>query len=392
MKKLKRILSFCLGVSMIIGSLSACSGNSEDQASPADASALKIGGIGPLTGDAAIYGVAVKNAAGLAIDEINAAGGVNGVKLTLNFQDDQNDSEKAINAYNTLKDWGMQVLMGTVTSTPCKAVAAKASEDNMFLLTPSASAVDAIKYDNAFRVCFSDPNQGKAAAQYMAGNKLAEKVGIIYNSSDVYSTGIYEEFKAEVEKQGLTVADAEAFTSDNKTDFSVQLQKIQSAGAELLFLPIYYSEASLILKQASSKGFAPKVFGCDGLDGILSVDNFDKKLAENVMLLTPFAADAKDEKTQQFVASYKKAYNNETPNQFAADAYDAIYTIKAALEEAGIKNASVSSPDLCTALEKAMTQIKVSGVTGTITWSADGEPAKTPKAVKIVDGSYVAMD
>lgn len=394
MKKLRRIVSLCLSIAVIGGMLSACAGNAKSEAStPKDASgALKIGGIGPLSGDAAIYGVAVKNAAALAINEINAAGGVNGMKLTMNFQDDQNDSEKATNAYNTLKDWGMQILMGTVTSTPCKAVAANANSDNMFLLTPSASAVDAIKYDNAFRVCFSDPNQGKATAQYIASNKLAEKVGVIYNSSDVYSTGIYEQFKTEASAKGLKVVDAEAFTSDNKTDFSVQLQKIQSAGADLLFLPIYYTEASLILKQANSKGFAPKFFGCDGLDGILSVDNFNKSLAENVMLLTPFAADAKDEKTQKFVAAYKKAYNNETPNQFAADAYDAIYTIKAALEEAGIKDTSTDAPTLCKALETAMTKIKVTGVTGTITWSKDGEPSKTPKAVKIVNGNYVAMD
>ena len=395
MKKLRRIVSLCLSVAVIGGMLSACAGNnakSEASASKDASGALKIGGIGPLSGDAAIYGVAVKNAAGLAINEINAAGGVNGMKLTMNFQDDQNDSEKATNAYNTLKDWGMQILMGTVTSTPCKAVAANANSDNMFLLTPSASAVDAIKYDNAFRVCFSDPNQGKATAQYISSNKLAEKVGVIYNSSDVYSTGIYEQFKTESSAKGLKVVDAEAFTSDNKTDFSVQLQKIQSAGADLVFLPIYYTEASLILKQANSKGYAPKFFGCDGLDGILSVDNFNKSLAENVMLLTPFAADAKDEKTQKFVAAYKKAYNNETPNQFAADAYDAIYTIKAALEEAGIKDASTDAPTLCKALETAMTKIKVTGVTGTITWSKDGEPSKTPKAVKIVNGTYVAMN
>lgn len=395
MKKLRRIVSLCLSIALIGGMLSACAGNnakSEASASKDASGALKIGGIGPLSGDAAIYGVAVKNAAALAINEINAAGGVNGMKLTMNFQDDQNDSEKATNAYNTLKDWGMQILMGTVTSTPCKAVAANANSDNMFLLTPSASAVDAIKYDNAFRVCFSDPNQGKATAQYIASNKLAEKVGVIYNSSDVYSTGIYEQFKTEASAKGLKVVDAEAFTADNKTDFSVQLQKIQSAGADLLFLPIYYTEASLILKQANSKGFAPKFFGCDGLDGILSVDNFNKSLAENVMLLTPFAADAKDDKTQKFVAAYKKAYNNETPNQFAADAYDAIYTIKAALEEAGIKDASTDAPTLCKALETAMTKIKVTGVTGTITWSKDGEPSKTPKAVKIVNGNYVAMN
>lgn len=388
MKEFRKITSFCLGAAMILASFTACSGGTQKSGS---SDTLKIGGIGPLTGDAAIYGVAVKNAAQLAIDEVNAAGGVNGMKLALNYQDDQNDSEKSVNAYNTLKDWGMQVLVGTVTSTPCKAVAATAYHDNLFLLTPSASAVDAIKYKNAFRVCFSDPNQGIAAAQYIAKNKLATKVGVIYNSSDVYSTGIYEKFTQEAKTQGLSVVDAEAFTSDNKTDFSVQLQKIQAAGADLLFMPIYYTEASLILKQANGKGYTPKFFGCDGLDGILSVDNFDKKLAENVMLLTPFAADAKDEKTQHFVAAYQKAYSGNTPNQFAADAYDAIYALKAAVEKADVKSANISASDLCNKLESSMTQIKLVGTTGTITWAASGEPTKTPKAVKIVNGKYVAM-
>ena len=351
---------------------------------------FKIGGIGPVTGAAAVYGQAVKNGAQLAVDEINAAGGINGTNIEFNFQDDEHDAEKSVNAYNTLKDWGMQMLMGTVTSTPCIAVVEKTKEDNMFQLTPSGSAVDSIKYDNAFRVCFSDPNQGVASAQYIGENKLATKVAVIYNSSDVYSSGIYEKFAAEAKNQGIEVVSAEAFTADSNTDFSVQLQKAKDAGAELVFLPIYYTEASVILTQASTMGYAPTFFGCDGLDGILTVENFDTALAENVMLLTPFAADAEDELTKNFVAAYKTAYG-EIPNQFAADAYDAIYAIRAAGDSAGI-TADMSVSDMCEAMKKSMTAISVDGLTGTgMTWTADGEPSKAPKAVKIVDGAYKAM-
>ena len=235
---------------------------------------FKIGGIGPITGAAAVYGQAVMNASQMAADEINAAGGINGYQIEFNFQDDEHDAEKSVNAYNTLKDWGMQMLLGTVTSTPCTAVAAKTSEDNLFQLTPSGSAVQSIEGDNAFRVCFSDPNQGTASAQYIGENGLAEKVAVIYNSSDVYSSGIYNTFATEAKNQPFEVVSAEAFTEDSKTDFSVQLQKAQDAGADLVFLPIYYTEASLILTQANSMGFAPKFFGCDGLDGLLECRRF----------------------------------------------------------------------------------------------------------------------
>jgi branched-chain amino acid transport system substrate-binding protein len=281
--------------------------------------------------------------------------------------------------------------MGTVTSGCCIAVEAVASEDNMFLLTPSGSAVECVEGDNAFRVCFSDPNQGSASAKYIGENGIAEKVAVIYDSSDIYSSGIYEKFAAEAENQPFEIVAAEAFTADNKTDFNTQLKKAQQSGAELIFLPIYYTEASLILAQADKMGFDPMFFGCDGLDGILQVENFDTTLAEDVMLLTPFAADAQDEKTQNFVSAYKAAYG-ETPNQFAADAYDAIYIIKAAAEASGVTG-DMDSSEICDKLKEVMPTITVDGLTGDgIVWTADGEPDKAPKAVKIQDGAYVSMD
>ena len=348
---------------------------------------FKIGGIGPITGSTSVYGQAVMNAAQLAVDEINAEGGV---QFELNFQDDENDQETAVNAYNTLKDWGMQILLGTVTSAPCIAVGAESVNDNIFQLTPSGSAVECVQYDNAFRVCFSDPNQGTASAQYIGEHELATKVAVIYDSSDVYSSGIYENFAKEAENQGLEIVAAEAFTADSKTDFSVQLQKAKDSGAELIFLPIYYTEASLILTQASSMGVEATFFGCDGLVGFLAVVGFDTALAEGVMLLTPFAADAQDEKTQNFVAAYEEQFGG-TPNQFAADAYDGVYAIKAAIDQAGV-TPDMSASDICDALKVAMTEITIDGLTGTgMTWTADGEPNKEPKAVQIVDGAYTAM-
>lgn len=376
MKKFVKVVSLACASAMLLSTTAF-----------ADGDAFKVGGIGPITGGAAIYGQAVKNATELAVNEINALGGV---QFELQFEDDEHDAEKAVNAYNSLKDWGMQMLLGTVTSGPCIAVAAETANDNMFQLTPSGSAVECVEFPNAFRVCFSDPNQGAASAQYIGENKLATKIGVIYDSSDVYSSGIYERFAAEASNQGLEIVSAEAFTTDSKTDFSVQLQKAKDAGAELVFLPIYYSEASLILTQANGMGYAPMFFGCDGLDGLLNVEGFDLDLAEGVMLLTPFAADAEDEKTQNFVAAYKEAYG-DIPNQFAADSYDGMYALKAAIEKSGV-TPDMSASEICDALSAAMTEITVDGLTSEgITWNADGEPNKAPKAVKIIDGAYTAM-
>ena len=352
----------------------------------ADGASFKIGVTGPLTGAAAAYGNAVVNGAKLAADEINAAGGVNGYTFEVNGQDDENDTEKAINAYNTLKDWGMQILVGTTTSKPCIAVAAETANDNMFQITPSGSAVECVANDNVFRVCFADPDQGTASAKYIGEHKLATKVAIIYDSSTEYSSGLREAFVNEAANQGIEIVADEAFTADTNTDFSVQLDKAKDAGAELVFLPIYYQEASIILKQASDKEFAPVFFGCDGMDGILSVENFDKSLAEGLMLLTPFSTT--EETSKAFTDAYVAAYGIE-PNQFAADSYDAVYAVKAAIEQSGV-TPDMSVSDICEGLKTAMTEIKIDGLTGSdMTWNAAGEPNKAPKAVMIQNGEYV---
>lgn len=396
---MKKFLCITLALVMMVGMFAACGKNTTDEtttSAPEEsgagtaAAAFKIGGIGPLTGGAAAYGVAVKNGAQIAVDEINALGG--DIQFEFNMQDDEHDAEKSVNAYNNLKDWGMQILLGSVTTTPCVAVAAETYSDRMFELTPSASSPDVVAdKDNVFQICFTDPNQGSASATYIKDNALASKVAVIYKNDDAYSQGIYAKFAQEAKSLGLEIVYEGTFTEDTKTDFSVQLGKAQKAGAELVFLPIYYEAAAMILEQADSMGYDPTFFGVDGMDGILSnVENFDTSLAEGVYLLTPFSADAKDEKTQSFVAKYQKAYN-EIPNQFAADAYDGIYTLYEAIQKAGV-TADMSYTDICEALIPVMTEITVNGLTGTMKWQATGEVNKDPKAVVIKNGVYVGVD
>ena len=388
---MKKQLSMVLAA-LMAASLVACGGasgekkateaeskaNAESSGSEKSGLTWKIGSQGPLTGGAAVYGNAVVNGAEIAIDEINANGGINGYQIEYKKADDEHDQEKAINAYNSLKDWGMQFLVGPTTSAPAIAVGTEAEGDNMFVLSPSGSAVEVTAPKNVFRVCFSDPAQGTKSAEYIGSHNLGKKIGIIYDSSDVYSSGIHDSFVAEAPKQGLEVV-------------ADELQKMKDSGAELVFLPFYYSEAALVLTQANTMGFKPTFFGCDGMDGILNVENFDVSLAEGLMLLTPFAADAKDDLTVNFVKNYKEKYK-ETPIQFAADAYDTVYAIKAAVEKAGLTpDQSVS--DLGTAMEKAMTEISLDGLTGTgMKWNEAGDVDKEPKAVIIKDGAYVSAE
>lgn len=387
--KMKKFLAAFLALTMVVLCFAAC--GKGDNGGTAGEKTLKIGLSGPLTGDAAQYGNGVKNGAQLAVDEINAAGGVNGIKLDFKMEDDEADPEKAKNAYGALKDWGMQISLGTVTSGACIAFQGEASKDNMFVLTPSATAVEAINGANAFRVCFADPQQGVESADYIAKNALATKVAVIYDSSDAYSSGIYDAFVAEAKAKGLDVVTTQSFTKDTGTDFSAQVQAVKSSGAELLFLPIYYKEATLILQTAKKAALDIKYFGCDGLDGILTMENFDASLAENVMLLTPFAKNATDEFTVNFVTKYKEAYGESTMNQFAADAYDAIYILKAAIEKANI-TADMTSSQICDALKAVMTEINYTGVTAKgMTWGADGEPSKPPIVVKVENGAYTIL-
>ena len=376
---MKKVFAFALVLAMVFA-----------LAVPAYADgAIKIGGTGPLTGGAAIYGNAAKNGAEIAVEEINAKGGI---QFELRYEDDTHDAEKAVNAYNTLKDWGMQISLGSVTSKPCEATSAETYADRIFALTPSASSVAVINgKDNQFQMCFTDPNQGSASAQYIADKSLASKVAVIWKNDDVYSKGIYDTFMAAAPGLGLEVVSDTTFNDGNATDFSVQIADAQSKGAELVFLPMYYDAASLILTQASAAGYAPIWFGVDGMDGILSLEGFDTSLAEGVYLLTPFNADSDDEATKAFVAKFQERFGG-IPNQFAADGYDCVYAFAQACEAAGI-TADMSAEEVCDAMIEQFTTMTFDGLTGEgMTWGADGAVTKSPKGMIIENGAYVGLD
>ena len=395
----KKFFALMMAMVMVL-SLAACGGsdakeetpsNNDSTATeaPAEGTAFKLGGTGPLTGGAAIYGNAAKQGAEIAVDEINAMGGI---QFELKYEDDTHDAEKAVNAYNALKDWGMQISLGSVTSKPCEATSAETYADRIFALTPSASTTATTEgKDNMFQMCFMDPNQGSASAQYIADKALGTKIAIIWKNADVYSKGIHDTFTAKAAELGLEIVSDTTFADGNDTDFSVQLSDAQKNGADLVFLPMYYQPASLIFAQASGMGYAPTWFGVDGMDGILTMEGFDASLAEGVMLLTPFNADSADEKTQNFVAEYQKRFG-EIPNQFAADAYDCVYAYKQALEAVGA-TPDMSAEDLCAAMIEQFTSMTFDGLTGEgMTWDANGQVSKSPKGMVIENGAYVGLD
>ena len=393
----KKLLAFVMAATMVF-SLAACGSSSSNDSSNSGSSSdsdsaqsgdevqtFKLGSIGPLTGDNAIYGQAVVYGAQLAVDEINASDSK--IKFEFQGEDDEADGEKSSNAYNTLMDWGMQVLVGPTTTGASMAVADLCYNDRTFMITPSASAMDVTSgKDNVFQVCFTDPNQGISSADYIFEHMPESKLAVIYRNDDAYSQGIRDTFVQEAADKGMEVVYQGTFTNDTATDFTVQLTGAQKAGADLVFMPIYYQPASIILAQAKQMGYAPTFFGVDGMDGILTMENFDASLAEGLMLLTPFSATVPE--TQSFVDAYVAA-NGVQPNQFAADAYDGVYIVKEALEKAGC-TADMSSADICEALVAQMTQISYSGLTGKdMTWNAEGQVSKAPTAYVIKDGAYV---
>ena len=373
---MKKVFALLMAACMLLCGVSALAD---------EAVTLKIAHIGPTTGAAALYGLATLHGAEIAAQEINDANGA--FKIELINEDDEHNVEKVINAYNAALDAGAQMILGTTTSKPCEAAGAQGYTDRVFFLTPSASSTAVIEdKDNVFQICFTDPNQGSASAQYIAEHGLGTKIAVIYNNADVYSTGIRDTFVAEAADKGLEIVSETTFT-DETTDFSVQVADAQNNGAEIVFLPMYYTPASLILKVAADKDYHPIFFGVDGMDGILGVEGFDTSLAEGVMLLTPFVATASDEKTVNFVAKYQEAYG-EIPIQFAADAYDGIYILVAAAEKAGITS-DMEPEEVCDLMIAAMQEISVDGLTGSMTWDESGAVTKTPMAATIVNGEYV---
>ncbi len=408
---MKKLLAMVLALAMVL-TLAACGGTEAPEApaddatnAPADEAtnapaeegaasaggAVKIGMSGPLTGGAAVYGTAVQAGMQIAVEEINALGGL---QFELNCQDDEHDTEKAANAYNNLMDWGMQIMAGPVTTNPAKVVAAECAADGVFMLTPSASGDAVIEYgDNIFQICFKDSNQGTASANYMNEKQLGTKYGVIYDSSDAYSTGIYEKFIAQAETNGMDVAKVTSFTADSKDNLTQQVTDCKDAGCDVVFLPFYAAEAVQVLTYANTIGYKPIFFGCDGLDGILTQEGFDPALAEGVMLLTPFSADSEDEATKTFVAKYQEK-TGIIPNQFAADAYDVIYSLYKACVAGGV-TADMSADQINEILIAQFTaaDFTFDGLTGTgMTWDATGAVSKSPMAVVIENGVYVGVE
>ena len=387
----KKFMVIALALAMVF-TFAACGGSSDsgssDSGAAEGAATIKIGCSGPLTGGASIYGTAVKQGAEIAVAEINEANP--DLQIEFKMEDDEADGEKAVNAYNKLKDWGIQIMMGTVTTGSCIATSAITFEDRVFELTPSASSADVTAgKDNVFQVCFTDPNQGIKAAEYIAENMAGKKVGVIYNNSDPYSTGIFNAFKSEFESKGGEIVAAETYPDDTNADYSAQLTSCKSAGAEVVFLPIYYTPASVIMKQAKDMNYAPTFFGVDGMDGILDMEGFDTALAEGVMLMTPFNPWSTDENVASFVEKYQAAYN-EVPNQFAADGYDVIYALYDAFKAAGL-TPDQANEEICDAMIGQFTGgFSYDGLTGTgMTWNEKGEVNKTPVVCVIEGGIYV---
>ena len=346
--------------------LAGCSSNGGDSGSASSDASFKIGTIGPLTGANASYGKSVTQGVELGCKDFSTKE----LPLASKAEDDQADGEKAVNAFNTLLDWGMQALVGPTTTGASVAVAAEDVTDGK---------------DCVFQVCFTDPNQGVNAAKFLAQKYADEKFVLFYNSGDAYSSGIADSFKAQAAESKLEIVDEETFKDDSATSFTNQLTKAKQAGATMIFAPIYYTPASVLLKNAKDMGYDVKMMGCDGMDGILGVEGFDTSLAEGLLLMTPFSAD--DEKNADFVNAYKDKYG-DTPDQFAADAYDGVHAVAEAVKEAGL-GVDVDPTEVAEKLSKAMLKITVDGLTGKLTWNDKGQVQKEPTAYVITDGKYV---
>ena len=383
---MKKYIAILLAAMMVAAMFAGCG----EAAGSGDANVLKIGMSGPLTGGAAIYGTAVEAGMKIAVEEINAAAGEDGLKIEFMSEDDEHDNEKALNAYNTLKDNGMQIFAGAVTTGPCLAIAPITVDDQIFMMTPSGSSEKiANTGSNVYQMCFTDPNQGASAAQLVADKQLATTIGIIYDNSDDYSKGLMQGFKDKAAELGLNIVVETSFTADNKSDLSTQVTQCKDAGCDFVFLPFYYTEASQVLTYAEKIGYEPTFFGCDGMDGILSMDGFDTALAEGLILMTPFNPDAAE--SQSFVEQYKAMMNGEVPNQFAADGYDVIYAVYEACVATGV-DGNTNAADTCAKLQEYFATATFDGLTGSgMTWDAAGMISKVPAAVVIENGKYVGM-
>lgn len=381
-KKFLKLLAGTMVAAMSLVGFAGCGGGDTQQGGSVDGEQVfNVGCIGPMTGAASSYGTSVRQGVETAVNEINANGGINGYKFNMLVADDQHDAEKAVNAYGNLMDQGMNALVGAVTSVPCVAVTEVSKEDGLLQITPSGSAEKCAQYDNCFRICFTDPQQGQHMAEYIYGQGYTN-CAVMYDVSDAYSSGIYNAFVEKYTSLGGTVAAAESFATGD-VDFKTQLTSIKNSGADAIFLPFYYTEVAYVANQSVDVGLDLPFFGCDGWDGVIKQMGDAVDLVEGAVFLTPFFADGTDDATVNFVNLYKEAYG-VVPDQFAADGYDAVYAVAKAFEKAGTTDND--------ALVAAMHEIELDGVTGTMTWDENGDANKAAILAKIQNGAVVPAE
>ena len=386
---MKKFLAILMAAMMVAAMFAGCGGKTDYTANNTE---YVIGLSGPLTGGAAIYGTAVQNAAQLAVEEINAAGGLNGTKFKLVMLDDQHKPDKVAGNYSALLEGGMQLSLGTVTTDPGEEFKNLSVEDNVFFLTPSASGDKIPANPNGYQMCFADGNQGKVAAQFVNENLAGQTIGVFFKSDDSYSKGIYDQFKANLDKS-VTVVETQ-FTAANETDFATQIDTLKTC--TFIFMPIYYTPASIFMTQAKdilSKGTV--YYGCDGFDGIDSAEGFDiNAIPQKVTMLSHFNSKATEGAAKAFIDKYVAKYGKDTLNQFGASAYDCVYALYGAMKKAidGGKEipVTISASDLCEILKAEFNggYTVENAVTGdTITWEASGYVNKSAIQYVIKDAS-----
>ncbi len=369
---MKKFLAFLMATLMVVAMFAGCGNKSSGSGE------FVIGMSGPLTGGAAVYGVAVQNAAQMAVDEINAAGGLNGYTFKLVATDDQHDPTKVATNYATLLEKGVHVSLGTVTTKPGIEFKNLSKQDNLFFLTPSASGDDVPEFANGYQMCFADGDQGKVAAEYVNTLNL-DKIGVFFKSDDPYSDGIYKNFTANLKKE-ITVVETQ-FTDANATDFSAQITQLKECS--FIFMPIYYQPAAIFMKQAKDIMAKDAIYyGCDGFDGLAGEMDLTT-ITQEVSMLSHFDANSTEGKAGEFIKKYTEKFGTETLNQFGASAYDCVYALYGAMKELIDEGKTVtpetSASDLCEMLKAKFNGgfTFAEGATGkNITWHETGKVNK----------------
>lgn len=365
----------------MLGAFSGCSntGDGGSASGGSDSDTIRIGGLAPLTGDAASYGVAVNNAIQMAVEDINANGGIDGKQIEYIYYDEKGDTTEATNAYNKLvQDDKVVAIIGDVTTKPTLAVAQTSQQDNIPIITATATAAEVtLTGPNIFRACFTDPFQGELMASYASEKLGATKVAVLSDMADDYSSGIAEAFVAKAEELGMQVVADEKY-QDGDVDFKSQLTNIKSQNPDVLFLPVYYEDLRLISAQAKEVGVTAQLCGADGWDSVLT-DNFDSSVLNGGVFCSQYSTESTDERVQNFISAYKEKYEMD-PNMFAVLAYDATNMMAQAISDAGSTDSQ--------AIIDAMAALEYDGLTGHMTFDEDRNPQKSAVIVSIQDNAY----